>query len=441
VKTHKTKWEDNHVSEDGDRDLESELRGIRPDWTPFLDELAGKFGARRASRGGPRALLSIGLTVGLITAIATTGGVGYAFSLGSESVAKITQPTRAAVAVKTVAVTPSGQQVTRTTFVVRSAAATQYTTPPTTSPPPATPPGDDSVSTSIAKGAAGTVEISVPASAGMAPTKVAVNWTSSTFATPVVLKIDPTPSGVSTFVVKSGNVLISITVTDSSGAPVKALAAPLDITFVNPSPGFVPAVSEDGVSFRAVPLLQGTTLPDGQPDGYYVDSSGTVHLLTRHLTIFGIINKANVNVSESGRKTPPAGSGLFGDPTRNHVGATVIRGVGGSAIAKRTADGGTVVRFTLFIDEQASLRLAVLDATGNQAVLSRAASTVRGARQSGGPVKNMQVVIKRPGTITFAIKIPRGQLVPAKSWKTYRLRVSALDFDGNRTVRFLSFKA
>jgi hypothetical protein len=35
--------------------------------------------------------------------------------------------------------------------------------------------------------------------------------------------------------------------------------------------------------------LFGTTLPEGQQDGYYRDAAGAVHVLTRHATYFGLL--------------------------------------------------------------------------------------------------------------------------------------------------------
>jgi hypothetical protein len=47
-------------------------------------------------------------------------------------------------------------------------------------------------------------------------------------------------------------------------------------------------------------------------------------------------------------------------------------------------------------------------------------------------------VILRPGTISLALKTAAAKL---QAGKTYRVRVSATDFDGHNTVQFVSFKA
>jgi hypothetical protein len=47
----------------------------------------------------------------------------------------------------------------------------------------------------------------------------------------------------------------------------------------------VPAISQDGTTWKTVPRLGGTTLPAGAADGFYRDAAG-VHVLTRHLSYF-----------------------------------------------------------------------------------------------------------------------------------------------------------
>ena len=67
-------------------------------------------------------------------------------------------------------------------------------------------------------------------------------------------------------------------------------SAPLEIVIPGGGTGFAPGYSNDGgVTWVSIPKLSGTTLPAGQQDGYYLDSSGTVHILTLHATYFGVI--------------------------------------------------------------------------------------------------------------------------------------------------------
>jgi hypothetical protein len=293
----------------------------------------------------------------------------------------------------------------------------------------------NTVSTSAIEGSAGGVATEVPGTSQA----VVVNWDAATFTEPVTVHVDPTPPPqTSSALVGSGNQLISIVVTNASGQVVHDLSSPIDITFKNPPPNFVPVISTDGVNFRAVPLLSGTTLPAGQSDGYYVAADGSIHILTMHLTVFAVLYKANINVSETGRKTPQAGSGIFGDPTRNHTGAPKLNQVGTTITPSTSPAGATYVPFTYYVDEQAATWIAIFDSNGKAVDISRTGTYVRGHRYSGTPVKNLHLVILRPGQIKTMLRIPKGVLIAGH---TYKIRVTAVDFDGHKTVAYATFKA
>ena len=73
-----------------------------------------------------------------------------------------------------------------------------------------------------------------------------------------------------------------------AGTPVTSFDAPIEILIPNPSgEPTLPATSQDGSTWRALPLLQGASLPAGQQDGWYRDGDG-VHILTRHLTWYAL---------------------------------------------------------------------------------------------------------------------------------------------------------
>ena len=64
-------------------------------------------------------------------------------------------------------------------------------------------------------------------------------------------------------------------------------AARAYIHFPNADPAAVPSTSSDGIAWQRYRCSR-PELPAGQPDGYFRDSAGTVHVLTRHLTYFGL---------------------------------------------------------------------------------------------------------------------------------------------------------
>lgn len=71
--------------------------------------------------------------------------------------------------------------------------------------------------------------------------------------------------------------------------------------------------------------------------------------MTRHLTIFGVISKADVKLSESGPKTAAVGSGKFGDPSLTHGGPPTV------TIVKAPILVGNKVMLAFFVDEQVAL--------------------------------------------------------------------------------------
>ncbi|HEX3805677.1 MAG TPA: Ig-like domain-containing protein [Gaiellaceae bacterium] len=80
---------------------------------------------------------------------------------------------------------------------------------------------------------------------------------------------------------------------NSNGVSVHQFDRPLQIDLTDQTGGHtVPATNENG-TWRLIPLLGGTTLPAGQPDGYYRDSSG-VHVLTHHLTQFALVQDVSL---------------------------------------------------------------------------------------------------------------------------------------------------
>jgi hypothetical protein len=62
---------------------------------------------------------------------------------------------------------------------------------------------------------------------------------------------------------------------------------PIAVTFHNVPTDYVPTTSENGTTWRAIPLLAALPLPDGQPDGYVRDGH-TLTIYTHHLSLFAV---------------------------------------------------------------------------------------------------------------------------------------------------------
>ena len=88
--------------------------------------------------------------------------------------------------------------------------------------------------------------------------------------------------------IDAGYMTVIVTARMQSGEDVSKLDAPIQIRLPIPPADSVLAYSEDDISWTLIPQLSAPLLPEGQPDGYFVEADGTITLFTRHLTSFGI---------------------------------------------------------------------------------------------------------------------------------------------------------
>lgn len=389
------------------------LRAARPEAPEGLvRRLAASTGSAGRTTRAPRFALAGVATAAMLVGLAAVGGASYAANEIAHIVQVATGHTNyfgKRLAVEIVKSSPAADQYGGISVSNNAVSATIQPSKTTPTVISVTPPGPTA-------------------------TSVTVSVAPATFTTPVVIHVDPTPptTTASQSLTGAGNQILSIVVTNTSGQAIHTLAAPMSITFHNAPKGFVPAVSLNGVDYRALTDIDpATTLTDQQQDGYY--RSGTdVIVLTRHLTIFAVLYSANINVSESGRKTPAAGSGQFGDPTRNHVGPPKLTQVG------RTIKpiAGNRVPFTFHVDEQAAVYLGIYDAKGNPVRILRNGTSVRSHPYSGTPVMTFHVVILRPGYIKTVLKA--AHLTPGAK---YKIRITAVDFDGHKVTEYTTFTA
>ena len=96
-----------------------------------------------------------------------------------------------------------------------------------------------------------------------------------------------------------------------AGTPVTSFAAPIEIMIPNPSgEPALPATSQDGTTWRALPMLQSASLPSGQQDGWYRDDNANVHILTRHLTWYALARDGEAPTEPRDLAGVLAGDGL-----------------------------------------------------------------------------------------------------------------------------------
>ena len=141
----------------------------------------------------------------------------------------------------------------------------------------------------------------------------------------------------------------------------------------------------------------------------------------------------------------------FGDPNHNHTGPPGLsradaagNGTGPSAPpleAKATRDKlAATVSTRITFDEQAHLWISVIDARGKPLLLTQ--DSKRGGSRVGNPLRGrqakfLQYAVLVPRTIPITLRIPLNLL---GSGQTYRLRIVAIDPDGNRSTILVPFR-
>jgi hypothetical protein len=133
----------------------------------------------------------------------------------------------------------------------------------------------------------------------------------------------------------------------------------------------------------------------------------------------------------------------FGDENHNHSGPPGIsNGKPGEKAPPtqvvRTGDSKAVLATgQITVDEQAALYFSVLDSKGNQLLLTQRGSRI-GDAVEGPQVKTIHYVMLVPRTIAVKIRVPANLLQKGQS---YRIRIIAVDAQGNKTRTFINFTA
>lgn len=130
----------------------------------------------------------------------------------------------------------------------------------------------------------------------------------------------------------------------------------------------------------------------------------------------------------------------FGDKNHNHTGPPGLQRSGGEAappIRSRRAAGGKakLVSFRIRIDEQAALRIHVLDADGKPVLLTQKGSKL-GAGLNGPQTKTIRYTVRVPRSIPITLRIPANLL---KAGRQYSIRIVAIDPDGNKSTLQIPF--
>ena len=88
------------------------------------------------------------------------------------------------------------------------------------------------------------------------------------------------------------SLVIQILSTDAS--PITRLAAPLILRVSRQGSIAQPSMSEDGITWVALPQVTGTSLQQGQAGGYYLGASKNLNILTLELSVFDLLKRQYV---------------------------------------------------------------------------------------------------------------------------------------------------
>jgi hypothetical protein len=133
----------------------------------------------------------------------------------------------------------------------------------------------------------------------------------------------------------------------------------------------------------------------------------------------------------------------FGDPNHNHTGPPgLTNGKKGekappAQVASTKDDKAILAAGQVTVDEQAALYFSVLDSAGNQLLLTQRGTKI-GGNVDGPQVKTIHYVMLVPRAIPVQIRVPANLL---QKGQTYRIRIIAVDAQGNKTRTFISFTA
>jgi hypothetical protein len=219
------------------------------------------------------------------TSVTFAGVAGTALTVNSATQITVTTPAGAAGAAGAVSVLITNGGVanaanTAYTYVAAPAPVAAVVAPPI----PPTP----TVSAPVTRAASSTAQTQVRASIGMNGSNsvsVTVTVPAGDVTNNAVVSIAP---AVTSAEAVAGLISIRVTITDATGTELTQFNTPLTVNLGVVAANTIPAFSKDGLVWTVIQKLVGVTLPDGVQQGYYQATDGSIVILTRHLTYFGV---------------------------------------------------------------------------------------------------------------------------------------------------------
>ncbi len=197
--------------------------------------------------------------------------------------------------------------------------------------------------------------------------------------------------------------------------PARAqLPWPVTLDVATPPAGGVLAFSTDNRVWTPVAKLTTPSLPAGQTMGWTKDGSGAVHILSLEPGRFAFFA---ANQWGDPRLITP-GSALVYIPDRPALHGSVQK------------DGTLRIITTVKLQSQAHLYASLIGPGGKEPFLIQKGSRL-GAWLHGVPLKSVQALVLKPGTVPIRLSVHVSALTPKT---TYRLQITAVDPVGRRSL-------
>ena len=192
------------------------------------------------------------------------------------------------------------------------------------------------------------------------------------------------------------------------------LSWPIALEYTASPTGGVLGFSTDNRVWSPVAKLSTPALPAGQTMGWYRDGSGTVHVLSLEQGRFAFF-----------------AADKWGDPRLITPGSALVYVRDRPAIHGAVQKDGTLrILTTVSLQSQAHLYATLLGPGGKQPFLIQKGSRL-GAWLHGVPLKTVQALVLKPGTVPIRLSVHVKALRPKT---TYRLQINAVDPVGRKST-------
>jgi hypothetical protein len=189
---------------------------------------------------------------------------------------------------------------------------------------------------------------------------------------------------------------------------------PVALEYTASPTGGVLAFSTDNRVWSPVSKLTTPSLPAGQTMGWYRDGSGTVHVLSLRQGRFAFF-----------------AANKWGDPRLITPGSALVYLRNRPALHGSVQSDGTLrIITTVKLQSQAHLFATLLGPSGKQPLLIQKGSRL-GVWLHGIPLKSVQALVLKPGTVPIRLSVHVKALTPKT---TYRLQISAVDPVGRKSM-------